>query len=343
MIQEYSVSGTALTGDDLEARDVTIVVENGIITAVEEERTVPPNWICPGFFNAHTHIGDTVAMDIPCTGTLEELVTPPDGLKHRILAETPRHQLISAMQDTIREMITCGTFGFADFREGGPEGVSALKEASSGLAIAPVILGRNGGEEFSHGVGISSTRDSSSWAEIATRMKREGKLVGIHAGEKDSHDIDSALSAEPDFLVHCTHATKHQIREIADREIPVVVCCRSNFLLEVTQGMRHPPLHDMNKFGVKILIGTDNAMFVQPDMMQEIAFVHTAYKFPAYNLLESATCGFPPGGISHTIKRGKKASFFVLDVSWGNLHHSRDIKSTIVKRAPLSHFCARIF
>ncbi len=35
----------------------------------------------PAFFNAHTHVGDTVAMDLPVTGALEELVTPPNGLK----------------------------------------------------------------------------------------------------------------------------------------------------------------------------------------------------------------------------------------------------------------------
>ena len=174
-------------------------------------------------------------------------------------------------------------------------------------------------------------------------MKNEKKIVGIHAGERDPEDVDTALSADPDFLVHCTHATKKQIREIADRDIPVVICCRSNFLLEVTQGMSHPPVHEMMDAGVRILIGTDNAMFVQPDMMQEIAFVHTVYHVPAQTLLVSATSGFSPGGISHTIKKGNKASFFVLDTSWGNLHHSRDIKSTIVKRAPTGHFCARIF
>ncbi|NLV28319.1 MAG: amidohydrolase family protein [Methanomicrobiales archaeon] len=343
MIHEYSVSGTALTGEDLEARDVTVVVENGIITAIEDERSVPPNWICPAFFNAHTHIADTVAMDIPCTGTLEELVTPPSGLKHKILENTTRADLIGAMKDTICEMIHSGTFGFADFREGGPEGVSALREAAAGMHIKPIIFGRNGGEQYADGAGISSSRDIASWDEVASRMKREGKIVGVHAGEKDSDDIDSALDGDPDFLVHLTHATKKQIREIADRDIPVVICSRSNFLLGVTRDAGHPPVHEMLKAGVRILIGTDNTMFIQPDMMQEIAFLHTVYRVPEQIIIKSATCGFPPAGITHSLKKGNKASFFVLDASWGNIHHSRDIKSTIVKRAPLSHFCARIF
>ncbi|ABD40601.1 amidohydrolase [Methanospirillum hungatei JF-1] len=343
MIKEYSVSGTALTGETLEARDVTIVVQDGIITAVEDESSVPDQWICPAFFNAHTHLADTVAMDLPCAGTLDELVTPPHGLKHQILAKTSVPRLISAMRDSITEMIHSGTAGFADFREGGKPGVLALQEAASQMHIRPIILGREGGEEIADGAGISSARDVTQSMEIADLMKRQGKIIGFHAGEKDPDDIDAALEAHPDFLVHCTHVTKSQIRRIADEGIPVVLCCRSNFLLRVTSGRAHPPVQEMIDAGVEILIGTDNVMFVQPDMMQEISFIHSVYGVPAENLLYSATRGFPPSGISHSIMPGNRASFCVMDCSWGNLRHSRDIKSTIVKRAPMSHFCARIF
>lgn len=343
MTEEYIVSGTALTGETLEARDVTIVIQDGIITAVEDESSVPEQWICPAFFNAHTHLADTVAMDVPCSGTLDELVSPPHGLKHTILAQTPENHLIRAMKDSLTEMIHSGTAGCADFREGGRSGVRALQRAAATLPFHPVILGREGGEEIADGAGISSARDVSSYQDIVDRMKKQGKIIGFHAGERDAQDIDAALDAGPDFLVHCTHATPCQIRRIADEGIPVVICCRSNYLLQVTTGSDNPPVHQMKEAGVQILIGTDNVMFVQPDMMQEIAFIHTAYGVPAHDLLSSATRGFPPAGISHAIKKGNKASFFVLDCSWGNLHHSRDITSTIVKRAPLSHFCARIF
>ncbi|QXO95040.1 amidohydrolase family protein [Methanospirillum purgamenti] len=343
MIKEYSVSGTALTGENLEARDVTIVVQDGIITAVEDEISVSHKWICPAFFNAHTHLADTVAMDLPCNGTLDELVTPPHGLKHQILAHTPDDRLITAMNESMKEMIHSGTAGFADFREGGKEGVLTLKQAASSLPIHPVILGREGGEVNADGAGISSVRDVSSSQEIVDRMKKQGKIVGFHAGERDFLDIDAALDMNPDFLVHCTHARSDQVKRIADEDIPVVLCCRSNFLLGVSSGNHHPPVQEMLNAGVRLLIGTDNVMFVQPDMMQELSFVHTVYGVPTHDLLKSATSGFPPIGVSHCIEKGNLASFFVLDTSWGNIHYSRDIESTIVKRAPLSHFCARIF
>jgi cytosine/adenosine deaminase-related metal-dependent hydrolase len=230
MTHEYSVSGTALIGDELEAREVTIVVKDGIITTIEDESRVPPHWICPAFFNAHTHLADTVAMDIPCTGTLEELVTPPNGLKHTILAQTPHADLIAAITDTITEMIHTGTAGCADFREGGKEGVLALQQAASGLPFRSIILGREGGEEIGAGAGISSARDIATSIEIAEKMKKQGKIVWFsRRRERDRGDIEQALDAHPDFLVHCTHATPSQIRRIADEQIPVVLCCRSNF------------------------------------------------------------------------------------------------------------------
>ena len=90
----------------------------------------------PAFFNAHTHLADTVAMDLPAHGSLAELVKPPDGLKHRILAATPRADLVRSMRSSIRTMIATGTAGFADFREGGADGVAALREGG-GRASMP--------------------------------------------------------------------------------------------------------------------------------------------------------------------------------------------------------------
>ncbi len=82
---EVTVSGHALLGERLEMSPVTIVVKSGVITHIEYESHPPDLWICPAFFNAHTHLGDTIAMDINCAGQdLVSLVTPPEGLKHRI-------------------------------------------------------------------------------------------------------------------------------------------------------------------------------------------------------------------------------------------------------------------
>ena len=86
------LSGLALIGEELALRPVDIVIDKGRITAIEERTRAPPIWICPAFFNAHTHLADTVAMDCGSTGDLVSMVTPPDGLKHRLLAAASRQE-----------------------------------------------------------------------------------------------------------------------------------------------------------------------------------------------------------------------------------------------------------
>ena len=63
MDKEVTVSGHALLGESLEQRPVTIVVKSGIITHIEDDPHPGDTWIVPAFFNAHTHLGDTIAMD----------------------------------------------------------------------------------------------------------------------------------------------------------------------------------------------------------------------------------------------------------------------------------------
>ena len=72
--------------------------------------------------------------------------------------------------------------------------------------------------------------------------RKAGKKIAFHAGERDAGDVDAALSFDPDLLIHATHATKKQLRECAEREIPIAVCPRSNWMLGVTSSARHPPL-----------------------------------------------------------------------------------------------------
>ena len=99
---QQQVSGLALVGEDLVPTPVDIFIEDGTITAIEENRNVPEVWVCPAFFNAHTHLGDTIAMDCAARGDLAALVTPPDGLKHRLLAAATRDDLVAGMRSSIR-------------------------------------------------------------------------------------------------------------------------------------------------------------------------------------------------------------------------------------------------
>src|SRR5512138_1308335 len=92
------VSGLTFLGEELMAEPVDIFIENGIITEIEANPRAPEHWICPALFNTHTHLADIIAMDCGATGDLESLVTPPDGLKHRLLRSASREDLVRGMR-----------------------------------------------------------------------------------------------------------------------------------------------------------------------------------------------------------------------------------------------------
>ena len=337
------ISGHALIGEDLSPEPVDIIIQNGIIAAIEENFRAPEIWICPAFFNAHTHLGDTIAMECGMKRDLAALVTPPDGLKHRLLAEASRHDLIRGMHASIAGMIGGGSAGCADFREGGTEGVSALREAAAGLSFRPLIFGRDGGEEIADGLGISSTRDIADTGTLVTDARRAGKKIALHAGERDAGDVDEAIALEPDMLIHCTHATKKQLRECAERQIPIVICPRSNWTLGVTSSARHPPVQNMLDLGCTILLGTDNVMFVPPDMFSEMAFASAVYRMDPGVLMGAAVRGSELCGSSFFIREGARANLFTIDPSRSALHFSHDPVASIIKRASGSQIGNRVF
>jgi cytosine/adenosine deaminase-related metal-dependent hydrolase len=326
------VSGYALLGDELTLTPVDIVIENGITTAIEDNPRVPEVWICPALFNTHTHLGDTIAMDCGSSGNLEALVTPPDGLKHRLLRAASRPELVGGMRASIRGMIAGGTGGCADFREGGVEGVLALHEAAAGLRFRPFVFGREGGEMVAGGLGISSTRDVVDTEQLVRDAKRADKKIAFHAGERDAEDIDAALAFEPDLLIHATHATKKQLRECAEREIPIAVCPRSNWTLRVASSRRHPPLALMEQLGCTFYLGTDNVMFVPPDLFSEMAFVSAIYGIASRTLLTSAIAGSVLSGESFFIRKGARTNLVVIDPSRSAMRFSRDPLTTLTKR-----------
>ncbi len=331
MVYTEIISGHALLGEALDERSVNIVITDGIIVAIEEEKRVPDIWICPAFFNAHTHLADTVAMDLPVTGTLIDLVTPPDGLKHQILRKTTDENLISAMKSSIQEIITSGTAGFADFREGGEKGVYLLKKALIDYTCHSIILGRKGGEQVSDGIGISSIRDDPDYLSIMPYIKDTKKILAFHAGEQDALDVDAAIGCQPDLLVHGTHLTADQISHIAEVKIPIAICARSNALLGVADDA-HPPIQSFIDAGITIMIGTDNVMFVQPDMFQEMAYIHTRYHIDPHEIIRAAVNGSQLLHDNFFIIENKPPNLLLMDVSDTNLIYSRDLCSTLVKR-----------
>lgn len=97
--------------------------------------------IIPGFINAHTHIGDSLGKDVAVDSGLDARVHPIYGAKQKILRSNPSH-LKTFIRGSALSMMRKGITTFADFREGGLEGVKLLRDSISGLPIKCVVFGR---------------------------------------------------------------------------------------------------------------------------------------------------------------------------------------------------------
>ena len=61
--------------------------------------------LIPGFINAHTHIGDSIAKDLSLNSTVDSKIHPMIGIKQKILRETPDKELIRFMRKSAQTML----------------------------------------------------------------------------------------------------------------------------------------------------------------------------------------------------------------------------------------------
>jgi cytosine/adenosine deaminase-related metal-dependent hydrolase len=240
--------------------------------------------VVPAPVNAHTHLGDSVSTSEPPAGPVESLVASPDGYKFRLLAERSRSEKVRAIRGALRRMRKEGTAAVIDFREEGAPGENLLRAAATGSGVRTLILGRPLARpvdreelaevlEAGDGIGLSSARDESSETRqvVARACHRAGKWFGLHASEAVREPPDSFLQPRPDLLVHLAEATRDDLGAVAEAKVAVVVCPRSNALFG-----RQPDLAGMEREGIRMMLGTDNAMFHAPSIWRELEFAYVA-------------------------------------------------------------------
>ncbi|WP_122090278.1 amidohydrolase family protein [Halalkalicoccus subterraneus] len=325
------VEGTVLRGPEFEPIEGRVVYEDGRIEAIEEASTTSDRIVAPAFVNAHTHIGDSIAKEAGRGLTLEELVAPPDGLKHRLLRESDRDEMVAAIRRSVEFMRSGGVTGFLDFREGGADGVSVLREAADGLPVDAFAMGRDelAALEVGDGYGASGAADDD-FARERDAAREVGKPFGIHAGENRTDDIVPALDLEPDYLVHMVNASAEHLDRVEKQEVPVVVCPRANLVTNV--GL--PPIEDLVE-RTSVALGTDNVMLNSPSMFREMEFAAKFTDLDAPEVLRMATrAGAEIAGIdAGTIEEGREARLLVLDGDSDNLSGVRDPVRAVVRRA----------
>jgi len=321
-------NATVLYGENLDAIKTNMLIQDGEIVEVSpniRKGKIIDTRECvaaPAFINSHVHLGDSVAMDMGDGIPIMDLVKPPDGLKHRILAETPPSVVVDSIKNSMWEMLRTGTATFLDFREGGFEGIDLLEGASEGIPIRKIVLGRHDSFLKSQikpsearqtleklldscdGVAPSGLGEIDDYiATLITETARNrGKLSAIHVAEyqqvqNDSLDatgkseVQRAIEAGFNILIHLTAPLKDDLDLVARNKTPIVICPRSNGALAV--GI--PPVKEMLEAGIKLLLGTDNVMFNSPNMFREMEYALKVtrgyYKeyFPPREFIKMAT------------------------------------------------------
>ena len=228
--------------------------------------------VVPSMVNSHTHCAD-YGLKVTQGMSLEDLVAPQNGLKHRYLRESSDVVLSDNMREYSIASSNNGIGTFIDFREGGAAGCELLRKVSPNATI----LGRSSSGKYdademdailrvADGIGLPSISDMAleDVEDIADHVRKSGKMFSIHVSERVREDIDIVLSMDPTFVVHMTEATDSDILKCAEVEVPIVVCARSNLYFGKT-----PPLKRMLNAGADISIGTDNAMLCEPDLRAE--------------------------------------------------------------------------
>lgn len=322
--------------------------------------------ISPMFINAHCHLSDTGAKEIGVGLPLGQVVNPPEGLKHRFLADLDPELHVQQMRHGLSEMLANGIIACADFREQGLAGILTLQKAAQGLSVRVISLGRMSETqnflettkeaqeilEIADGLGI---RDISSYSPsliLELRNQYPEKIFVIHVSENAQSELDcmketgmgqtaKAMELAPDILVHLTHTPKSELKLVAARKTKAVCCPRANGIL----GDGLPDISEWVKAGIDFAIGTDNMMVSSPDMFREMDYLSRMAR--GYHQ--------DPGAIDHhqifaaatiqgakalkidqdlgSLAPGKEASFLVMDLDSPNFKFVNDILSAMVHRA----------
>jgi cytosine/adenosine deaminase-related metal-dependent hydrolase len=268
--------------------------------------------VIPGFINAHTHIGDSIGKDIGVDSKFESRIHPVHGIKNRILKRSERGHLVNFMRSSMISMMKKGIVVIADFREGGIHGIEQFTEATSGLSIKTIILGRpehyfdisrdfyknpripqrvmdsiHSILDISDGLGISGANENTdnSLNEyrniIQKRSLKKKYLLGIHSSESTETEKKSITitgkSEVQRIIANLLPNFVVHLTNASDVDIKLVAQNEIGIVIcpraNATLGVGIPKVSKMLNFGCLVAIGTDNIMINSPDMFRELDYI----------------------------------------------------------------------
>lgn len=312
----------------------------------------------PGLINSHVHIVDNFAKEMGFNKDLIDVVSPPNGLKHRLLSSTPNTIKKEGILQAVVEMLSTGITCFIDFREGGSEGVKFLRNTLKETSINNMIFGRflNSDDienvfNISHGIGLSSYKKTSIIDKEKLRYYKNKfkNLISCHHAEvKRDEDVLNEIVNDNliDIIIHGTQFTVDDLKLIKSKNIAIVLCPRSNGYF----GVGFPPIIDILRLKIPISIGTDNLMVNNTDLFEELRYLYRISRvlgstYPnieldAKEMLKMITINaartFKLDKIMGSIEVGKNADFSLIDLNHPNFFSfeidSNNILSLLLQR-----------
>lgn len=379
-----------IAGDELEhIADGWLLIEGSTILGYGAGRapkgedrvlSLPGVVILPAFIDAHTHIGDTLAKEAGIGKPTIEAVSPPNGMKYRLLRQASHADLVASIKQGAEEMLSNGIALIGDFREGGTMGIELFHQAVKGLPLHAVLFGEPDWQQIQHpsytelidpivqqcdglGIGDVANFTEGELQRIASCLSRSQKVLAVHAAETsdaqqrclrtwDASEIERIATLAVDtLLIHVTHPTQQDVRLIEQYRLPIVLCPRANAIL----GDGIPPVATFVQKGIPFALGSDNMMFSSPDMFREMdmlsRIVRGLSKDPAIieskKILAAATINGAKAlrkqSLFGSIKPGKRASFIGIDTKSSNLRYEQDVFSALVHRAGVQDIVLRYY
>ena len=326
---------------DEQGRILDLIYEDCEEIEIDFLKNNPVHIILPGLINSHIHIGDSFAKEIGYDKNLIDVVAPPNGIKHKLLADTPSDIKKLGIKKAALEMISNGITFFSDFRERGLEGINLIKESLASNPIKSQILGRFREKseiesifQNADGIGLSSYKNITPQLKdiLKSFKKKYHKLIACHHAEykRDSLLFNNILKDNIiDVIVHGTQLDDEDLLKLKDSEISLILCPRCNGYF----GVGFPPIDSIVRNNILITLGTDNIMVNSPDLFEEMRYLYMIFKvlnknqdlsLTAKNLLKMITLNaariLNVENVIGSIKEGKQADFFTINLNSNNYY-----------------------
>ncbi|HEY2327617.1 MAG TPA: amidohydrolase family protein [Gaiellaceae bacterium] len=188
------------------------------------------------------------------------------------------------------------------------------------------------------GTHLSESANENEWLEHGAGPFGGSPIVVPPTGKRAVPTLESVLG--PDLLcAHCVDLEPHELRMLAERDVPVAHCPRSNALL----GCGVAPLTALREAGVRVGLGTDSpASAPSFDMFEEMraaiyaarARERRAEALSATDALRLATAdaarALQIDGEVGTLTPGKRADLAVVSLAESPYHPVEDPAAAVV-------------